>query len=187
MKKKLIIFILAMVLLLGVAGGTYAYFTTGTVTHNVITSGRVKVELVELSAMDGTAFENIVNAMPGDSYDKIVLAKNAGDSDAWIRVRFAKSALDAAGKALDAELITFDVDCAGWQEKDGWFYYDAPLRPGETTKPIAGKVILPRGLGNTWQKATFVIDVTAQAVQVANNGASVLEAAGWPETRKGDS
>ena len=35
-------------------------------------------------------------------------------------------------------------------------------------------------MGNEYQLCTVVIDVTVQAVQMANNGESVLEAIGWP-------
>lgn len=187
MKKKLIIFIIAMAALLAVAGGTYAYFTNSVITHNVISSGRVKVELIELADLSGKEFEDIKNAMPGDSYDKIVLAKNSGESDAWVRIGFVKAAADASGKALDASAIGFATLSDGWLEKDGWFYYDAVLKPGESTKPIAGKVSFPASLGNIWQNASFTIDVTMEAVQVAHNGTDVMDALGWPDTAKGDS
>jgi len=36
-------------------------------------------------------------------------------------------------------------------------------------------------MDNLYQGCKAEIDVFAQAVQVANNGASALEAAGWPE------
>jgi len=35
-------------------------------------------------------------------------------------------------------------------------------------------------MGNEYQNCTVSVDVSAQAVQVANNGADVLEAKGWP-------
>lgn len=186
MKKKPIFFIIALVLLLGVVGGTYAYFTTGAVTHNVISTGRVMVELVEYSGAADSFSKEIMDALPGGSYDKVVMAKNTGESEAWVRITFTKTASDSSGKVLNADVIGLDTAGSGWLERDGWFYYDAPLKAGESTKPIGGTVVLPLGMGNEWQRAKLTIDVTMEAVQVANNGASVLDAMGWPETVKGD-
>ena len=42
------------------------------------------------------------------------------------------------------------------------------------------KVIFDTDMGNEFKSSTVTIDVQAQATQVANNGATVLEAAGWP-------
>ena len=36
-------------------------------------------------------------------------------------------------------------------------------------------------MGNDYQESVFEVTVHAQATQVANNGSTVLEAAGWPE------
>ena len=35
-------------------------------------------------------------------------------------------------------------------------------------------------MGNEYQNATATVDVSAQAVQTANNGATVMDAQGWP-------
>ena len=40
-------------------------------------------------------------------------------------------------------------------------------------------------MSNMYQNSKAVIDVTAQATQVANNGTSALDAAGWPEEEQG--
>ena len=36
-------------------------------------------------------------------------------------------------------------------------------------------------MGNEYQNATATVDVFAQAVQTANNGATVMAAQGWPK------
>ena len=37
-------------------------------------------------------------------------------------------------------------------------------------------------MGNEYQRCKVIVDVTAQAVQHVNNGGTVLDAAGWPES-----
>ena len=40
-------------------------------------------------------------------------------------------------------------------------------------------------MGNEYQNSVANIVIDAQAVQVANNGADVMEAKGWPESEEG--
>ena len=180
--KKLIIFLIAMAALLCAAGGTYAYYTTNIVTHNVISSGRVDVELIEL-ADDGSNFKNIEGALPGETYAKVVQAKNTGESDAWVRMKLVKTVkpAKAAAAALNAELVKLNIHGGKWVEKDGWYYYDSPLKPEAVTPALLGAVTLDLTMGNEWQEAQLLIDVYLEAVQVANNGSTVFEAAGWPD------
>ncbi|MBQ4332120.1 MAG: hypothetical protein IJC31_09805 [Spirochaetaceae bacterium] len=181
MKKKLIFFIIALLCTIFVGGGTYAYFTTNVVTHNVISSGKVDIELVELSSEDGKAFEDVSGVMPGQSHSKIVMAENVGESDAWIRFRLKKTITAADGKTkLDESLVKPDVNSEGWTEKDGWYYYDKALKPGEKTAPFISAVGFDMSMSNEWKNAVISLDVYMQAVQVANNGSTVLEAQGWP-------
>ena len=76
-------------------------------------------------------------------------------------------------------MINFDTE--KWTEgEDGYWYYNKALESGETTAPLFDTVEFALKMGNEYQESTCVIDVTAQAVQTANNGSSALEAAGWP-------
>ena len=65
--------------------------------------------------------------------------------------------------------------------RDGYFYYKKALKPTETTEPLFTTVTLKEELENEFMNAKFSLDLTAEAVQVANNGSTVLEANGWPE------
>ena len=69
---------------------------------------------------------------------------------------------------------------AGWTEQDGYYYYNRALRPGETTEPLFTTVTFAETMGNEYQNSTAAIDVTADAVQTANNGETALDAVGWP-------
>ena len=84
------------------------------------------------------------------------------------------------GTAADLSLLVLDIDTTKWTEKDGWYYYNEMLQPGDTTPPLFTAVSFSENMPNLYQEATAKIDVKAQAVQAANNGDTVLEAAGWP-------
>ena len=81
----------------------------------------------------------------------------------------------------DADLVELNLNQNDWKlGQDGYYYYNQALKPGEVTKPIFTAVTFNANMGNEYQKATASVDVSAQAVQTANNGSTVLEAAGWP-------
>lgn len=190
MKKKLFVIAMAVLLLAGVTAGTVAYFTTKTVAHNVITSGEIDIELVETWDHDDNdktppveyPSEKVEGIMPGAEHSKIVNVKNTGPNDAWVRVKVTKS-VKAGGETLPDSVLTLNFNTKEWIDgKDGYYYYNGVLAPGkETAKPLFTTVYFDgEGMGNDYQNAEIVINVEAYATQVANNGATVLEAKGWP-------
>ena len=188
MKKKLIIFLAAALVLCLTVAGTAAYFTNDVKTHNVITSGNVKVDLVEFGEGD-QLFEDVKGAMPGMSIAKVVKAKNVGTGAAWVRMKLDMSITPAEGSdaELDPDLVSLVMESENWVEKDGWYYYEKPLMPGAESysEPLISAVRLAEGMGNEWQNVTITIDVIMQATQVANNGTSATDAApeSWPKIK----
>ncbi len=181
MIKKKLFSLAVIVLCLSVAGGgTLAYFSDRTVAHNVITSGNIKIDLLETRA-DGSTFENVIGVMPGASVEKVVQVKNIGDNDAWIRVRVEKELTKANGQAGDADLLGINFDSRNWIARDGYYYYDKTLKSGDVTEPLFESVQFNASMGNDYQNSTAQVYVFAQATQTANNGETVLEANGWPE------
>ena len=190
MKKR--IFALAVVLtcLSILASTTLAYFTDIGTARNVITSGGIGIELIEQQLVGGTLQpwpETPVPVMPGTAVSKIASAKNL-EQPAWIRMNYTVTVYDAAGKTMDvpagelAEVIVIDANDDAWTQKDGWWYYKAAVNTGETTAPLFEEVVFSGPyMDNKYQNCTVTVDVTAQAVQKANNGATVWEAKGWPE------
>ena len=184
MKKRFLLCAL-IVLVLGFAvNGTLAYFTGEEVAHNVITSGSIDIELVELAKTPEGAtvpFEDVDGAMPGDTVSKIVYVTNTGANDAWVRIKL-DLAIELAGEGqADLSMVGLDLDTKNWTEKDGYYYYNAPLAPGKSTEPLFTQVTFSAEMGNIYQNSSTSLDVSAQATQVANNGATALEAKGWPE------
>ena len=193
MKRKIAFLAVLTICCVIIGSGTLAYFTDSAQVHNVITSGEVNITLVETTTdkLDEngkpTAFENVSGVMPGMSISKIAQVSNTGASDAYVRVAVDKVIQLAAGVAgtPDAGLVSIDFNTTDWtyQEKDGigYYYYNQVLKPGELTVPLFTTVTFNKSMDNLYQGSSVEIDVAAYATQVANNGASALEAAGWPD------
>lgn len=182
MKKK-ILFLAALVLICAIlATGTLAYFTTRAVMHNVITTNGISIDLVEkmLDDDDLVPWEDQEGVMPGMDVSKIVWVENR-EADAFIRVKVDVSATAADGTPLDPDFLTIDYDAENWTLRGGWYYYNDPVPQGGKTTVLFDKVIFdgPK-MDNSYQNATIEIEVSAQAVQAANNGHSALNASGWP-------
>lgn len=170
-----------------VASGTLAYFTASETAHNVITSGGVAIQLHEFSERGNeelVPWQDVDGVMPGAEISKIVTVENTGASDAWVRVKVDKTIILADGEKGNPEVMKLDIKDAFWTEQDGYYYYNDPLAPGETTPPLFTTVKFAPEMGNEYQGSKAEIDVKADAVQVANNpveGNNVLDAQGWPK------
>lgn len=193
MKKKLLYIAAVIICLSIITGGTFAYFTTDEIAHNVITTKRVKVDILNQQEINGKLEDAEIGIpiMPSSVVSKVVSAC-VDEAIAWVRVKYEISAYDANGKVMSAsnaelkEIVLIEENDSDWIEKDGWWYYKKALgdesKNGKTSAPLFEQVEFsgPK-MGNEYQNGTIEIHVTAQAVQKANNGSSVLEAAGWPE------
>ncbi len=187
MKKKGIFALAMLVICLALATtGTLAYFNADVQTHNVITSGNVKIDLIEQAKQeDGSLvdYTDPVRVMPGTDVSKIVTVKNIGAGDAWIRVSVDSTVTfrdPANAKPHDGDIV-LDFDTENWILKDGYYYYTKPLAAQQTTAPLFTQVSFNPKMGNIYQGSKLDIQIQAQGVQVANNGETVLDAAGWPK------
>ena len=184
MKKKILIAAAVVLALAIAAGGTLAYFTSRTVVHNVITTGEIKIDLIEkMQTPNGLVdFEDQSGVMPDTEVSKIVSVKNVGKNDAFIRVQVEKTVTlrDGVNATPDLDLIQIDYDTEHWTLRDGYYYYNEILEPGEETEVLFSAVSFAPEMGNEYQNAEVAISVLAEATQVANNGATALEASGWP-------
>ena len=183
------VFAVSLVVLLGalIVGGTSAYFTFSERARNYITTSGIAIELIEDTdqiGVDGRAvpFRNVEGAMPGDKISKIPKVKNVDEGEAYVRMKVVASATLKNGETREIPLSMFELDIRRiWHHRDGYYYYQTPLASGETTLPLFTTVTIPQNVSDEYQGATFALDVTAEAVQTANNGSNVMEAQGWPE------
>ena len=193
MKKKILALALGAISLSMLVHGSLAYFTAEDTAHNVITSGGVDIEIVEWTLDNGILVpfpkDEPMRVMPGVTASKIVTVENK-EEEAYIRARFAVTVKNAAGEVMELDeatrtsIIQIATNDDYWleDETDGnWFYYKDAVGTGIATEPLLREVVFSAvNMTNEYQGCTVEIDVDAQAVQVANNGTDVLEAAGWP-------
>lgn len=194
MKKKVLLLLVVALCMTAFTTGTLAYFTGEDTAHNVITSGGVNIAIVEKQAVQGedgmTEIDfpknGITGVMPGTTVSKIVKVQNTGASEAWIRVKVdagitsAPTEQNPNGTALNTSVMEYDIPINDWEKKDGYYYYKQPVASGELTAALFNAVTFSKDMDNTYQNCTANIGISAQAVQTANNGATVLEAKGWP-------
>lgn len=187
MKRRLLAGAVIVMCLSLLAYGTLAYFTAEDTAHNVITSGEIDIELQEWADAEKTTpfpEDEVSGVMPGTEVTKIVEVKNTGANDAYIRVKVEKEFVLSEGVEgeTDSGLMKIDFDETYWMlGEDGYYYYKEALKPGAVTEPLFASVSFDPSMGNIYQNSTAKVDVTAYAVQVANNGDSVMDAKGWPE------
>ncbi len=182
MKRKVLILSVLAILIAILAANTLAYFTADTKAHNVITSGGVSIKLNEWANEARTEkFEDKTGVMPGAEVTKIVEVENVGTGTAWVRVQVVLDVYAEGGKEqLPPDPVTLDFNETDWMYYDGYYYYNYPLDPGETTEPLFTTVSFDPKMGNEYQNSTAYVEVKAVAVQTANNGTDVFSAAGWP-------
>lgn len=189
MKKKQLFLIALIVLLVSSIGyGTYAYTTVEGTATSVITTSGVSIDLVEMRD-DGKPFPGKVHGVyPGAEESKIVFVENDGPQTAWVRVAVdVKIDLDPAyddGSTPDVGLVHPNFNKKDWTYKDGYFYYNKPLKPGSRTEDLFTKVTFDTAMGNLYQNSTAYVNVSAQATQYKNNehGDNVLAVPiqAWP-------
>ena len=189
MKKKQIFAISLLTACAAIAAsGSLAYFNASETAHNVITSSSVDIRLEEWrenpdpTGDDWIPFEDVTGVVPGAVVSKIVTVRNTGDATAWIRVKADLDVIFAPGITAtpDLSLIDINYNDEAWTLKDGYWYYDEPVKAGGVTEPLFTTVTFDINMGNAYQNSKAEIDVLAQAVQSANNHSAATEAEGWP-------
>ena len=190
-KKRILAMAIVAICLSVLASATLAYFTDTGVARNVITTGKIVASVVEQQMQNGELVpypDEKIRVMPGATVSKIAMTQVAeGSSPAWIRMGIDVVIKDAdqnimphTREQLDA-LITIETDESCWTERDGWYYYSDAIANGALTAPLFREVTFSGpNMRNEYQNATIEIVVVTQAVQKANNGASAMEAEGWP-------
>lgn len=190
MKKRIFAFAVVVICLSILASTTLAYFTDTAVARNVITSGGVDIAIEEWQETPVGWIpypDQHIRVMPATQVSKIVTVRNL-DARSFIRVKLELTLLDEEEQVVDIDaeemekIIHLIMNTQDWTEKDGWWYYGAAVNTNEATLPLMTAVEFDGpNMTNEYQNCTVLIDVTAQAVQTANNGTSAIDALGWPE------
>lgn len=181
MKKKLVGAVLLLALLAGAVYSTLALFSDSQAKKGIITTGQVKIALIEEDAKGAPYVQGNEVLAPGDKINRVVTVQNVGNKAAWVRVKIAKTFVVPRTDIEPAELRLIEVDYqTKWVEKDGYYYYQEKLVPGAETEPFFKEVKLNLLADNRFSNQKINIDVTAAGIQADNNGATITDATGWP-------
>ncbi len=177
------------VLVLGVSA-TLAATTVRARTTNVITTGSVKVQLVQKTTnengevLDFTPTE-LLEIVPGARYSQMPYAQNIGTEECYVRMLVQTRTIAADGETILPNAIVLDIDSSQWVlDDEGWYRYVGVLSSGEETAvPLFTSVSFPLSMDNSYLGATMEITLAVQGVQAEYNlyEDSVLEVQGFPQ------
>ena len=179
-RSKLLLVALAAILATLLTQPSLAYYTTIGKATNVVTSGNIQLMIHETTA-DGSKFpEEGVYIIPGDIVSKRVSVENVCGHPFYLRVKLVSSSTNQALSAEDC--MKMDIDTQNWTFKDGYYYFNRILQPGEITPALFTQVeIVGSKVDQTHVGSTLSLTVNAYAVQSENNPADhPWDAAGWP-------
>ena len=178
--KSKIITIAILLLLLSIAGtGTLAYFNDSITVHNEITTGKIDITIDSVTTSS-------LAVMPGMSVEHpIVVTNDATSGNAWVRVQITKQIVKADNSIGDDALMIMQYNNQNscndnWTYQNGYYYYNKPLAANDAAAPLFDAIAFSASMGNEYQNSTATVTINVQAVQTANNGNTVWEAAGWP-------
>lgn len=179
-RSKLCLVAVAAILATLLTQPTLAFYSIIGKATNVVTSGSIKLQIHETTA-DGTPFPiEGVYVIPGDIVSKQVSVGNVCDHPFYLRVKLVNG---TTNETLDpAECLKLNIDTANWTEKDGYYYYNRILQPGERTETLFTQVeIVGNKLDQSHIGSTLSLTVRAYAVQSEHNPADhPWDADGWP-------
>jgi len=199
MKKKLFVIAAIAIVLSILAGGTLAYYTSDIFIHNVITSSSVGIHIEEYQLEDGVEKpypEDDVSIMPGSLVSKRPEVVN-DEAPSYIRACVevvvkldGQSRYTTLTEAEAAKIMTFTMNTADWQRKEGdnkwWYYMPGSVDTDEATTPLFTEVSFKGAeMGNEYMNAEIRINIAGQAVQSDNNPipaeGEVWDVKGWPK------
>lgn len=181
-RKKLLALVIAVALIAVFSGNTLAYYSVTGRATNVVTSGNIRLKIIEKDA-EGKPFPvDGVEVLPGDVVTKVVTVQNVCDHPFWLRVQLIKGS-NQEELSADEVLQIRGLNLSDWSKQDdGYFYYKKILYPRESTAALFNQVHIDGNLVDQHDIGTaLTITVRAEAVQSEHNpAANPWEASGWP-------
>ena len=175
---------IGLALLVGVVGGTIAYFRTEQTFKNEFKTKPYRTLVTE-------TFESPDNWTPGTTTAKTVIAKNTGDVDIAVRVSYEESWTPANGGTLSLEqageraaIINF-ANQSQWIKNGNYYYYYKKLTKNQSTSSFIESVTFnpnitaslnctpdPNALvkscesnGNGYDGATYTLNIKVETIQ----------------------
>ena len=179
-KSRLLAIALAAILATVLTQPTLAYYATIGRATNVVTSGGIQLQIHEKTA-DGSDFPaEGVFVIPGDIVSKQVSIENVCAHPFYLRIKLVSGANNQTLSPNDC--LKLDINTRFWTYRDGYYYYNLILQPGETTSALFTQVeIVGSQVDRSHIGSALHLTVNAYAVQSENNPAAhPWDAAGWP-------
>lgn len=191
-KKKIIGLCLAVGLMVGVVGGSLAWFTDNdSVTNSFATEGDPSN-----SGIDIVEDFNDVKAgqmLPGNTVTKAVQVENKATYDQYIRVKLTKVWKDKDGNIIDKvgeevlnkELIELNfgenlgAEANKWTKNGDYYYYNSKVEKADGTDGLGNditnklleSVTLSKNASNIYKNLKFDVIVDAEGIQSENGAA----------------
>ena len=138
-KKPLIAFGLS--LLIGLVGGTIAYYSNSTNYTNEFQTAKYKT----------TTIENFVspdNWQAGEEINKSIITKNEGTVPVAVRASYTEKWYDTDNKEITVDdSVTLSLNNGSWVKEGNYYYYRYIVEPNETTKSFMNSVLLNKEVG----------------------------------------
>ena len=165
MKGKKPLIALIVLLLVGVIGVTFAYFTEEETFRNVfsITDGGYKTEITE-------EFFSPDPWLPGQVVSKKVYVNNTGDIPVVARVSFDEEwSGSLTGKLTNGEsvaVINF-ANTSDWTKSGNYYYYNKVLKSGQKTTSFIDSVTLNENLdlSSDYIGASYTLNIHVETIQ----------------------
>lgn len=186
MKNKKILIAVAIIAIMGLIGGTYAYFTDNVEVENEFRTKPYGTQITE-------EFTSPDNWLPGDVTPKTVIVKNTGEVDAAVRVSYTEKWVSANNAVLSgtqtingvnvrAAIINFANE-DDWDKEGDYYYYNKKLTSGASTNSFIssvkfnpqitndtscvteGDVTTCTSTGNGYDGATYTLTINVETVQ----------------------
>lgn len=181
-KARLLILAIVAVVLSFMTQTTLAYYSTVGKATNVVTSGSIKFIIHEKTDSGSDFPTEGVYILPGDVVSKQVSIESVCEHPFYLRV---KPVYGVDSQELSAsDCFKLNINEENWSFRDGWYYYNGIVEPGQTTPNVLSHVeIVGSKVDNSYIGKTLTLTVVAHAVQSENNPVSdgnVFKASGWP-------
>ncbi len=183
-KKKIIGLCLAVGLMVGVVGGSLAWFTDSDTVTNSFSTAKENDEGNKNGIIidENWKAEDAKNILPGTTVNKDVRIKNHATYDQLIRVKFTvvdKSTgqkLDLTQVKLNYKNITTTNEQGKWiknvENGTDWYYFNKVVGAGLFTEYLLDSVKLLNTAGNEYKDGAFDVVVDAEGIQAANGAVS---------------
>lgn len=179
-KSRLLLIALAAILVTVLTQPTLAFYSVIGTATNVVTSGNIQLKIHEKTASDEDFPAEGIYIIPGDIVSKQVSVENVCAHPFYLRVKLISGSTHETLSADDC--LKLDINTQKWTFKDGFYYYNEILQPGETTPTLFNQVeVVGSHVDRTHIGSTLSLTVNAYAVQSENNPAEhPWNASGWP-------